>query len=214
METDPTNVRIPDEGDDKIRSVRPVVAADWSRVTATGSENSKLPTPRTLTKETSNLSNDKSPSASPPNDKRCCPSACPLNGSGNQSRLSAFGSAEENLCPRASHFVLAAPGPMASHFSLAKDESCPCLSTPGQAEEKQSNPLATLGHAASAPAPTGSQSLKTPESAAYSPCPRPRLPVLSSSTTYPIAMQLPLAHPHRRALHVSLVLIQEPRVRS
>jgi hypothetical protein len=41
---------VPDEGDDKMGSVRPKY---WSRVTATRSETSKLPTTRTPTKETS-----------------------------------------------------------------------------------------------------------------------------------------------------------------
>src|SRR6266576_459017 len=102
----------------------------------------------------------------------------------------------------ASYYVLAAASP------LAKDESCPSLSTPGsaEAEERDLNPLATLGHAASAPAPTNWQSLTTPGSAAYSPC------LLSSSTTHPMgpnASVTQLSHPR-----LSLVLIQEPRERS
>jgi hypothetical protein len=125
-----------------------------------------------------------------------------------------------NLCPMGCH-VLAPASP------LAKGESCPSLSTPGSAEEWHLNlrpslltpcsaeadseqrdldPLATLGHAASAPAPTDSQSRTTPGSAAYSSC----LP--SSSTTHPMgsnASVTQLSHPR-----LSLVLIQEPRVQS
>jgi hypothetical protein len=125
-----------------------------------------------------------------------------------------------NLCPMGCH-VLAPASP------LAKGESCPSLSTPGSAEEWHLNlrpslltpcsaeadseqrdldPLATLGHAASAPAPTDSQSRTTPGSAAYSSC------LLSSSTTHPMgsnASVTQLSHPR-----LSLVLIQEPRVQS
>ena len=154
----------------------------------TSSETSKLPTSRTTTKET----------------------LSPSNQSRNQSRLSALEERYSSLCPMESYYVLAAAGP------LAKDESCPGLATQGSAEERRLNPLATLGHAASAPAPTGCQSLTTPSSAAQS----SRLSVLRSSTTcpYPIgsnASVTQLSHPpHRRALHVSIELIQEPRVRS
>jgi hypothetical protein len=162
---------VPDEGDYKIRLVRPnyhVGAVDWCRVTATSSETLELPPPRTTTKETSGPSDDKSrTSASPSNNpnnhlKRRYPSACPSNGSGN---LSALGSAQEghlNLCPMASRYVRAAAGP------LAKSESCPGLSTPlaGSAEERHHLiPLATLGHAASDPDLTGSQSLTASGSA-------------------------------------------------
>jgi hypothetical protein len=216
---------VPDEGDDKIRLVRPnyhVVAADWGRVTATSSGTSKLPT----TKETSGpseSSDDKGCTSPSPSNKSNNNlksrylSASPSNGSGNQRILSALGSAQEahlNLCPMASRYVLTAAG------RLAKSESCPGLSTPlaGSAEEKHLNPLATLGHAASDSALTCSQSLTTLCSAAHSSC----LLILSSSTTYPMGSnasvtQLPhprLHPPHRRALHVSPVLIQEPRVRS
>src|SRR6266566_8785403 len=114
-----------------------------------------------------------------------------------------------NLCPMASYYVLAAASPLAKdescptgsaegrHFDLrpmasyyvlaaasplAMDERCPSpsLSTPGSNEERHLNLLATLGHAASAPAPPDSQSLTTPGSAAYSPY------LLRSSTTYPM----------------------------
>lgn len=121
---------------------------------------------------------------SPSNEKSLCAStsslnhghlfAGPSNGSWDQCRVSAVGPAQEwhlNLRPMASHYVLVVARP------LEKEGSS--LSTPGSAEERDLNSLATFGHAAPAPAPTDSQS--------------PRL------------------HPPH-ALHVSLVLIQGPRV--
>jgi hypothetical protein len=226
-------------------------AADRSRVTATSSETSKLPTSRTTPKETSpRPTATRSPSD---NYGRWASTGSRMSTSSlKHGRLPALGLAEErhlNLCPMASYYVLAVAGPLAREescptgsneergcpslstqgsaeerhlslcpmasycvqaaaSSLAKDESCPSLSTPGSAgaEERHLNPLATLGHAASAPAPTDSQSLTTPASAAYSSC----LP--SSSTTHPMgsnASVTQLSHPR-----LSLVLIQEPRVRS
>src|SRR6267154_5255181 len=91
---------------------------------------------------------------------------------------------------------------VASQAPLAKDESCPSLSTPGSAEQRDLNPLASLGHAPSTP--TDSQSLTTPGSKAYSSC------LLRSSSTYPMGskssvtqLSHPRLHPpHRRALHV------------
>jgi hypothetical protein len=145
--------------------------------------------------------------------------AGPLAKPGGESCPSALGSSEERHLPMGSYYELAPAGP------LAKDESCPSLSALGSAEERYLNlcpeelhlnlcPIAaTLGHAASA-APTDSQSLTTPGSAACSSC------LLRSPTMHPMGSnapgtQLPRLHPpHRRALHVSLVLIQEPRVRS
>ena len=123
--------------------------------------------------------------------------------------LSALGSAEAcylNLCPMARYYVLA-PG---SSDPLVENESCPSLLTPSSAEEDHLNPLATLGNATTAPAPTDSVSLMTSSSAAYPSC------LLRSSTTYPmgsnVSVQLSHPRPHR---HVSLgVLLQEPRVRS
>jgi hypothetical protein len=88
------------------------------------------------------------------------------------------------------------------YYVLAASESCPR----GSAEEWHLNPLATLGHATTALAPIDSQSLTSPGSAAHSSCP------LSSSTTYPRgsnASVTQLRHPR-----LSLVLIQEPRVRN
>jgi hypothetical protein len=165
------------------------------------------------------------------------------NRSRNLRRLSALGSAEErhlNLCSMASYYGLAAAGPLAKDEScplgpaeerhlylcpmasypvlaaaspLAKDDSCPSLSTSGSNEERYLNLLATLGHAASAPAPTDSQSLTTPGSVAYSSC------LLRTSTTYPMssnASVTQLSHPRLHPPHrrVSFVLIQEPRVQS
>ena len=102
--------------------------------------------------------------------------------------LSALGSAEAyhlNLCPLASYYV---PG---SSDPLAKNESCPSLLTPRSAEEDRLNPLATLGNATTAPAPTDSVSLTTPSSAAYPSC------LLRSSTTYPMGSNasVQLSHP-------------------
>jgi len=78
-----------------------VGAADWSRVTATNSETSKLPNSRTTPKETSS---------------RPTTTRSPSNGSRNQSRLSTLGSPEESLGrllyhSLASYYVLAALGP-------------------------------------------------------------------------------------------------------
>ena len=203
----------PDEGDDKMRLVRPnyhVGAADWCRVTGTSLETSSPSDNEGCTSSSpSNKSNN--------NLKSRYPLVSRSNGSGNQRILSAQGSAQEahlNLRPMTSRYVLTAVG------RLAKSESCPGLSTPlaCSVEEKHLNPLATLGHAASDSALTGSQSVTTLGSAAHPSC----LLMLSSSTTYPMdsnasVTQLPhprLHPPHRRALHVSPVLIQGPRVRS
>jgi hypothetical protein len=87
-----------------------VGAANWSRVAATSSETPESPTWSSLA---SHLCRDQSC-----RNQRC----------GNQRCLSA----EErnlNLCPMGCH-VLAAASP------LAKGESCPSLSTPGSAEER------------------------------------------------------------------------------
>ena len=100
------------------------------------------------------------------------------------------GSVEERHLNLASHYALAAASP------LTKDENCTNLSTSGS-NERDLKRLETSGHAAPAPAPTDSQSLTTPSLAAYSTC------LVCSSTTYPMAHP----RPHRRALHVSLVLI-------
>jgi hypothetical protein len=131
--------------------------------------------------------------------------ASPLANDERCPSLPALGSAEEwhlNLCPVVSYYVLAAAGP------LAKDESYPpSLSAVGSAEEKHLGPLAaTLRHGATAPVPT-----TAPGSAAYSSC------LLHLPTTYPMdsnASVTQLSHPrlHRRLFHVSLVLLQEPRV--
>jgi hypothetical protein len=179
-------------------------AADRSRVTATSSETSKLPTSRTTPKETSPR-----PAAtrSPSDNYGCWASTGSRMSTGSlkHGRLPALDLAEErhlNLCPMASYYVLAVAGPLAReescptgsneergcpslsnqgsaeerHLSLCpmasycvqaaasplgKDESCPSLSTPGsaEAEERDLNPLATLGRAASAPAPTDDPSL-------------------------------------------------------
>jgi hypothetical protein len=111
-----------------------VGTAGWSRGTATSSETSKLPTSRT----TPNLKEKSSGPAmtrSPPDDNDCCAltsasngsspnrnllSRIPSNGSRNQGRPPALGSAEErhlNLCPMASYYVPVMAGP------LAKDKS-------------------------------------------------------------------------------------------
>jgi hypothetical protein len=180
----------PTEDDYKIYPNYHVGEVDWSRVTVTSCPTSNIPTNR-RTNDSETLAGLASNSSNGPSQ--------------DQGR---------HLNPTVNHVLAAGP--------LAKGESCPGLSTPlaGSAEERQLNPLATLGHAASDPALTGSQSLTSPGCAAYSSC----LPVLSSSTTYPMGSnasvtQLSLAHPwlhppHRRALHVSLVVIQELRVRS
>ena len=176
---------VSDKGDHKIGSVRPnyrvgatgcvgvtdwscVGATGWSRVTAMGSENAKLPTPRMIPKETLAVLNRKS-----------CPSASPPNGSGNQSRLLRCHFVLAASAPMASHFALAVGAPMASRFALAV--VAPMASHFAlAAADPMTGQLGTLGRVASAPAPTGShwQSLKTPESAAYS----PRLPVGSSAS--------------------------------
>jgi hypothetical protein len=236
----------PTEDDYKIYPNYHVGEVDWSRVTVTSCPTSNIPTnPRTNDSETlaglaSNSSNGPSQdqgrhlnscqivnhvlSAGPLSKESCPTSNIPTNRRSNDSEtLAGLASNSSNgpsqdqgrhLNPTVNHVLAAGP--------LAKGESCPGLSTPlaGSAEERQLNPLATLGHAASDPALTGSQSLTSPGCAAYSSC----LPVLSSSTTYPMGSnasvtQLSLAHPwlhppHRRALHVSLVVIQELRVRS
>ena len=119
--------------------------------------------------------------------------------------LSTPGSPLEKHLNLAGYYVLAAAGP------LAMGESCPSLSTPGSPEERHLNRgLATLGHAASAPVPTDSQSLTTADSAAISSCQR----LLRSSTAHSMDSVMQLLHPlfllHRHALRVSLVLIQGP----
>ena len=191
-----------------------------------------MPTSRTPTKEMSPQSYDKS---------------CQSCASASQGRLLALGLAQEgylNRCPMASYYVLAVAGPLvkdescpnlsspgqmayhvlASASPLAWDEGCPTrttrsLSTPGAGRRSVQflDPLATLGHATSAPAPTSSprQTLTTPgsESAAY--C----LPaVLRSSTTFSMGSMGSNSSvtrlSHRGALHVPLVLVQEPRERS
>ena len=100
-----------------------------------------------------------------------------------------------NLCLMASYYVLAAASP------VAKDERCPRLSTPGSAEveKRDLDPLGILGHAASTPAPTDGRTLTTPGLSVYSSC---LLMGSNSSVTQ-------LSHPR-----LSLVLIQEPRMRS
>jgi hypothetical protein len=130
--------------------------------------------------------------------------ASPLAKDESCQSLSTPGSAEERHLSLASYYVLEAVS------LLAKDESCPSLSTPGsaEAEERDLDPLGILGHAAPAPAPTDSRtrSLATPASAACSSC------LLSLSTTHPMgsnASVTQLSHPR-----LSLVVIQEPRVRS
>jgi hypothetical protein len=155
----------------------------------------------------------------------------PTAGPVEVGRLSVPGSNEErhlNLCPMASFYVPAAAIPKDEGCpSLAvvvpKDESNPSLPTPGSNDEwnlwnLNLNLLATLGRAASGPGPTDNhrKSLTMTGSAAYSPH------LLRSSTNYPMGsnacvkqLSHPRLHPpYRRALHISLVRIQEPRVRS
>jgi len=177
------------EDDYKIRPNYHVGAADWSRGTAISSESSTFPT----SKETSRLSSY---------DKCCqCCQCCAL---ASQRRLLTPEGIYLN--PRmASYYVLSSAGPLAGP---AGDENCPSPSG-RSAEERHLNPgpLGTLD---------GSQSLTTPGSAAY--C----LPAVlrpSWSTTGSNASVTRLSHarlhpPHRRVLHVALVLIQEPRERS
>jgi hypothetical protein len=102
-----------------------------------------------------------------------------------------------NLCPMASHHLLALAG------AVQKYESSPSLPTPASNKEW----METLGRAS----PGYRQSLTTPGCAAH----LPRL--LRSSTTHPgsnasvTQLSHPWLHPpYRRALHQSLVLIQEP----
>ena len=200
-------------------NLSPVRAADWSRVAAVSSGNpecsttpkeSHLATVRALGSAEeghSNLVRDYLLAAASPlaKDESCPTLSTPGSTEERDMNLSTPGSTEERdlnlLYMMASYYVLAPASP------LARDESCLSLSTPGSAEagERDLNPLATLGRAASVPAPTNSQSMTTPGSSAYSSC------LLSSSATHSVGSNVSvmlLSHPQR-----SLVLIQELQVR-
>ena len=191
-------------------------ATDWRRM----ADGSKLPAYHPTPKGTSSrLTTGRSPSDDKGQGAQA--STSPPNGRGNlnQSRLSAQGPGPGSGSAVFRHLNLKRylnPGPVAdcyvlataSPLAMAKDQGSPGLSTPSS----KGYLLQSLGPAPlAAPAPI--QSLMTPGPAVHYPC------LVRSSTTLLMASNASVAqlsHPrlHRCALHVSLVQIQELRVRS
>ena len=164
--------------------------------------------------------NRKSPSLTPPGSE--AHSHCLRLLHPSTKSLSTPGSTDEgnlNLCPLAPS--LSPPGPAEGNLNL-----CPLApglsSAPGSAEGNLNLcPLAMASYVQAAVSPLArdeSPSISTLGSAARLHC----LLHLSESTTYPVGSNASMAGlsrhwlhpPHRRVLHVSLVPIQEPRVRT
>ena len=108
------------------------------------------------------------------------------------------------------------PGPLESTTGLGTHENFPTLPTPLVAEGDLNLFLATLSYVGPAPAPTNGLSLTTSGSVTY-PSDLLHSPATYSMgpTTSVTGLSCPWPRPpHRCACHVSLVLIEEPRVPS